>query len=109
MVDVTPWAGGTVIFQFLTTGNDIWGWTTWGSPAVYQLTTRNNNFALNKPVSVSSTDREGGEWDPSLMTDGNVDGGINGRNGWSSVSHSTPSATEWAPIDLKLFYLHAGT
>jgi hypothetical protein len=64
---------------------------------------------LDKPVSVSLIDREGGEWDPSFTTNGSADGGINGRNGWSSVSHSTPSATDWALIDLKLFYLHAGT
>jgi len=70
MVDVTLWAGGTVTFQFLTTGNDVWGWKTWGSLAVYQSTTRNNNFALDKLVSVSSIDGEGGEWDPSFITDG---------------------------------------
>jgi hypothetical protein len=100
MVDVTPWAGSTVTFQFLTTGNDEWGWTTWGSPAVYQSTTANNNLALGMPVSVSSTDGEGVGWDPSFITDGNVDGGVDGRIGWSSVSHSTASATEWAVVDL---------
>ena len=100
MVDVTPWAGSTVTFKFLTTGNDIWGWTTWGSPAVYQSTTANNNLAFSKTVTVSSTDGEGVGWDPSFLTDGNVDGGVNGRIGWSSVSHSTASANEWAVIDL---------
>jgi F5/8 type C domain len=100
MVDVTPWAGRTVTIQFRTTGNDVWGWTTWGSPAVYQSTATNNNLALGKSVTVSSTDGEGVGWDPSFITDGNVDGGIAGRNGWSSVSHSSPSASEWAVIDL---------
>jgi len=97
----TPWAGSTVTFQFLTTGNDVWGWTTWGSPAVYASTNENNNLALGAPVSVSSEDGEGAGWDPSYLTDGNVDGGTNGRNGWSSVSHPSPTATEWAVIDLR--------
>jgi hypothetical protein len=43
--DVTPWTGGTVTFRFLTTGNDAWGWTMWGSPAVYQST--NSCLTLN--------------------------------------------------------------
>jgi hypothetical protein len=100
MVDVTPWSGSTVAFQFLTTGNDVWGWTIWGSPAVYQSATVNNNLAFGATVSVSSTDVEGVRWDPSFITNGNVDGGVNGRNGWSSVSHPSASATEWATIDL---------
>jgi F5/8 type C domain len=100
MVDVTPWSGSTVTFQFLTTGNDFWGWTTWGSPAVYQSNTVNINLAVGKPVSVSSTDGEGVGWDPSFLTDGNVDGGVNGRNGWSSVSHPSSTANEWAVVDL---------
>lgn len=100
MVDVTLWSGSTVTVQFLTTGNDVWGWTTWGSPAVYRSTTVNNNLALGASVSVSSTDGEGVGWDPSFITDGNVDGGVNGRNGWSSIAHSSSSATEWASIDL---------
>lgn len=100
MVDITPWAGSTVTFQFLTTGNDVWGWTTWGSPAVYQSTTGNNNLALGKPSTASSTDGEGVGWDPSFITDGNVDGGVNGRNGWSSVSHPSAAATEWVAVDL---------
>ena len=87
-------------FQFLTAGNDVWGWTTWGSPAVYVSTTGNNNLALGGAVSVSSWDREGAGWDPTYLTDGNIDGGTNGRIGWSSVSHSSASATEWAVIDL---------
>jgi hypothetical protein len=64
--DVTPWTGGTVTFRFLTTGNDARGWTMWGSPAGNQSTTTNNNFALDKPVSVSSADGESGEWDLSF-------------------------------------------
>jgi hypothetical protein len=99
MVDVTFWAGRTVTFQFLTTGNDVWGWTT-GSPTVYFSTTRNNNLALGGAVSVSSGDREDAGWDPTYLTDGNIDGGTNGRIGWSPVSHSSASATEWAVIDL---------
>lgn len=99
MVDVTPWAGSTVTMELLTTGNSTWGWTIWGSPAIYQSTT-GNNLALGKPVSVSSADGEGAGWDPSYLTDGNIDGGTNGRNGWSSTSHSTAFATEWAVVDL---------
>ena len=99
MVDVTLWAGSTVTMQLLTTGNSEWGWTTWGSPAIYQSTT-GNNLALGKSISVSSEDGEGAGWDPSYLTDGNVDGGTNGRNGWSSASHSSASATEWAVVDL---------
>ena len=79
MVDVTFWAGRTVTFQFLTTGNDIWGWTTWGPPAVFVSTTGNNNLALGRAVSVSSEDGEGADWDPTYVTDGNIDGGRNGR------------------------------
>ena len=99
MVDVTPWAGSTVTMELLTTGNSIWGWTTWGSPAIYQSTS-GNNLALGKTVSVSSSDDEGAGWDPSFLTDGNIDGGTNGRNGWSSVSHASASATDWAVVDL---------
>jgi hypothetical protein len=99
MVDVTPWAGSTVTMQLLTTGNSTWGWTTWGSPAIYQLAT-DNNLALGKSVTVSSSDGEGAGWDPSYLTDGNIDGGTNGRNGWSSVAHSSAAATEWAVVDL---------
>ena len=99
MVDVTFWAGETVTVDLITTGNDTWGWTMWGSPSVY-LTTTGNNLALGASVSVSSTDGDSAVWDPSYLTDGNVDGGTNATYGWSSVSYSTPAATEWAIIDL---------
>jgi hypothetical protein len=99
MVDVTPWAGSTVTMELLTTGNSTWGWTTWGSPAIYQSTS-GNNLALGKTVSVSSSDGEGAGWDPSYLTDGNMDGGTNGRNGWSSLSHASASATDWAVVDI---------
>jgi hypothetical protein len=81
MVDVTPWAGSTVTFNFTTTGNNQWDWTTWGSPAVYVSTT-GNNLALGAPVTVSSQDGIGFGWDASFLVDGNVDGRVNGRIGW---------------------------
>jgi hypothetical protein len=83
-----------VAFQVLTAGNDVWGWTTWGSPAVYVSTTGNKNLALGGAVCASSEDGDCAGWDPAYLTDGNIDGGTNGRIGWSSVSHSSASATE---------------
>jgi hypothetical protein len=101
MVDVTPWAGSTVTITFTTTGSSIYGWTVWGSPAIYATTASQNNLAAGKPVSVSSTDGTGAAgWDQSYLTDGNVDGGSAGRNGWSSVSHASAAGVEWASIDL---------
>jgi hypothetical protein len=103
MVDVTNWAGSTVTLELLTTGNTTWGNTTWGSPAIYQTITEQNNLALNAPVSVSSSDNPDtavAAWDATFLVDGNVDGGTNGRNGWSSVAHSSASAAEWIIIDL---------
>ena len=99
MVDVTSWAGEDVTFQFLTTGNDQWGWTIWGAPAVYSSTT-GNNVALSAPVSVSSSDQDGLGWDPTYLPDGNVDSKTDGRIGWSSISHTSPLATEWVAVDL---------
>lgn len=86
MVDVSPWAGQSVTIELLTTGNIQWGWTIWGSLAIYQTDAK--NLAFGAPVSVSSGDG-------SHLTDGNVDGQI-----WSSESHASSSATEWAQIDL---------
>ena len=101
MVDVTEWAGSTVTLQLLTTGNETWGWTIWGSPAIYISTTSQNNLALGASVSTSSSDGPTGLWDPSFLVDGNIDGGVNGRNGWSSRALQTATADEWAQIDLK--------
>ncbi|KAF4631756.1 hypothetical protein G7Y89_g6374 [Cudoniella acicularis] len=96
MVDVTAWAGQTITFDLLTTGNQEWGWTTWGAPAVY--VTDDNNLALRKSVNVSSTDGAASGWGAATLTDGNFDG-TDGRLGWSSVSHPSPSAVEWVSID----------
>ncbi|KAH6662473.1 hypothetical protein B0J14DRAFT_662668 [Halenospora varia] len=98
MVDVTPWAGQTVTVQFLTTGNAFYGWTTWGSPAIYQSS--DNNLAIGKAVEVSSTDGDSADWRASGSTDGIVDG-TGGFRGWSSAPHSTPSAVEWFLVDLQ--------
>jgi hypothetical protein len=100
MVDVTPWAGGAVTVTVTTTGNDYYGWTQWGSPAIYASSSINNNLALNQLVTVSSSDGEGAGWNTSYLTDGNIEGGTSDRNGWSSNSHSSPSAQEWAQVDL---------
>jgi len=105
MIDITAWAGSTVTLEFHTTGNPTYGNTIWGSPAIYQSTTTSgnaasNNLALGATVRISSQDGVGVGWDSHYLTDGNVDGGVDGRNGWSSMSHSSPSATEWAIVDL---------
>lgn len=105
MVDVTLWAGTTVNLQLLTKGNDVYGWAMWGSPAIYETATidntaAGNNLALGATVSVSSQDGIGSGWDATYLTDGNIDGGISGRNGWSSVSHASSLAAEWARVDL---------
>lgn len=97
MVDVTAWAGSSVSVQLLTTGNEVWGWTTWGSPAIYASTT-GNNLALGASVSVSSMDGPS-TWDPKWVTDGNVVGDSQ-RIGWSSISHDSAVATEWIIVDL---------
>ncbi|KEF63143.1 uncharacterized protein A1O9_01119 [Exophiala aquamarina CBS 119918] len=100
MVDVTPWAGQQVTLTLTTTGSDTYGWTMWGSPAIYQSSSTNNNLALGKTVTVSSQDGMNSGWNPTYLADGNVDGGTNGRNGWSSVSHSSATETEWAQVDI---------
>lgn len=100
MVDITPWSGSTVTMQLLTTGNDVWGWTTWGSPAIYRSTTTQNNLAQGASVSTSSSDGPPA-WKADFLVDGNVDGGVDGRNGWSSRSLQSATANEWALIDLK--------
>ncbi|OAQ72037.1 f5/8 type C domain-containing protein [Pochonia chlamydosporia 170] len=100
MVDVTEWAGKQVTLSLSTTGNDYYGWTQWASPAIYRTSASNNNLALNKAVSGSSSDGTGSGWDLSYLTDGNVQGGTDGRNGWSSVSHDSASASEWVQVDL---------
>lgn len=101
MVDVTPWAGSTVTFAFTTTGENYYGWTTWGAPAIYASAT-DNDLAARKSVSVSSTDGagEGTIWDSQFLTDGNVDGEVGGRIGWSSVSHPSATGSEYAAVDL---------
>ena len=100
MVDVTAWEGQIVQFSFLTTGNNIWGWTMWGSPAIYASTTA-NNLAWGQLVTVSSSDGNGDGWENYYLTDGEVDGGVAGRAGWSSISHSTATGNpEYAYVDL---------
>jgi hypothetical protein len=100
MVDVTWWAGQEVTLVLTTRGTDSYGWTSWGGPAIY-VTATGNDLARGKQVSVSSSDSGGdGRWDASFLTDGNVDSGLNGRFGWSSILHASPTATEWAQIDL---------
>lgn len=100
LADVTAWAGQEVTLTLSTTGNDYYGWTQWASPAIYRTASCNVNLALRKPASASSSDGTGSGWDVSYVTDGNVVGGSDGRNGWSSRSHSSPDATEWIQIDL---------
>ncbi|CAK7231829.1 hypothetical protein SBRCBS47491_008062 [Sporothrix bragantina] len=110
LADISAWAGQTVTFTLTTTGNDYYGWTQWGSPAIYATpagTTSDsdftsNNLALSKPVTASSDDTSapGGGWSASYLTDGNVRGGTNNRNGWSSASHTSADATEWVQVDL---------
>lgn len=51
-------------------------------------------------VTVSSSDGEGAGWKASYLTDGNIEGGTRDRDGWSSISHSSPSAQEWAQVEL---------
>lgn len=99
MIDVTAWAGTTATFTFTTTGNSYYGWTQWGSPAIYRSTS-GNDLAQGHSVTVSSNDGLGAGWSPAYLVDGNVDGGTAGRNGWSSATHTTPDATEWAAVDL---------
>jgi hypothetical protein len=100
MVDVTWWAGQEVTLTLTTSGNNIYGWTTWGAPAIY-VTATGNDLARGSQVSVSSSDSGGdGRWDRSYLTDSNVDSGLLGRYGWSSATHSSPSASEWVQVDL---------
>jgi hypothetical protein len=101
IVDITYWAGQTVKLNLQTFGDTTAGHTMWGSPAVYKSGTDlagGNNLSLGAPVSVSSEDGPG--WHSRYITDGNKDGGINGRNGWSSISHTSPASPEWVIIDL---------
>ncbi|KAG9231986.1 hypothetical protein BJ875DRAFT_544939 [Amylocarpus encephaloides] len=98
MTDITAWAGQTVTLTMTTTGNSYYGWATWGAPAIYASAT-GNDLAFGKTVTASSSDG-GSAWNPSYLTDGNIDGGSNGRSGWSSTSHSSSSATEWVQVDL---------
>ncbi|CAK7214585.1 hypothetical protein SEUCBS140593_002231 [Sporothrix eucalyptigena] len=108
--DVTAWAGQTITFTLTTTGNSYYGWTQWGSPAIYATpagATSNSDFggsnlALGKTATASSDDTSasGGGWSVSYITDGNVRGGTDGRNGWSSASHTSADATEWVQVDL---------
>ena len=97
LADVTAWAGQEVTITFSTTGNDYYGWAQWASPAIYK--TGNANLALGKPATASSNDGGNG-WDVSYVTDGNVVGGSDGRNGWSSASHASAESEEWVQIDL---------
>ena len=99
MIDVTPWAGSDVTIVLETSGNDAYGWTQWGAPAIYLSTADNNNLALGKAVTVSSTGGDGVGWDPSFLTDGNIEG-TTSNLGWSSANHSSSSATESAQVDL---------
>jgi hypothetical protein len=100
MVDVTWWAGEEVTLTLTTRGTDADGWTTWGAPAIY-ISASETNLVRGKKVTVSSSDSGGnGRWHPSYLTNGNVDSGLDGRFGWSSVLHSSPTGTEWAQIDL---------
>lgn len=100
MADVTQWAGQTVSVTLTTTGNANWGWTSWGAPAFYVSTT-GNDLAAGKLVTASSTDGNSGIWNPSYLVDGSIDGGNNGRSGWTSVLHSSADATEWVQVDLQ--------
>ncbi|ERS98526.1 uncharacterized protein SPSK_05994 [Sporothrix schenckii 1099-18] len=109
LADVTAWAGQTVSFTLSTTGNDVYGWTQWGSPALYQTPagasggdTRASNLALHSPVTASSDDRSapGGGWAVAYLTDGNVRGDAATSNGWSSAAHASSQATEWVAVDL---------
>jgi hypothetical protein len=102
MVDITYWAGQQITLQLHTTGNPVVGNTMWGSPAVYSSTTdlaAGDNLSLGANVIVSSDDGYP-TWQASYLTDGSLDGGTNGRNGWSSVPHSSPLATEWVVVGL---------
>ncbi|KAF7546565.1 hypothetical protein G7046_g9265 [Stylonectria norvegica] len=101
MVDVTHWAGADVTIELSTSGSSTYGWTQWGSPAIYaSVNDLSNNLALGRSITVSSEDGRGAGWDATYLTDGNVMGGSSGRNGWSSASHSSPNAEESAQIDL---------
>ncbi|CAG8983449.1 hypothetical protein HYALB_00000618 [Hymenoscyphus albidus] len=100
MVDVTKWAGQNISVTLTTTGNENNGWTSWGAPAFY-VTATGNDLAAGKPVTASPTDGDSVAWDPSYLLDGNIDGGSNGRSGWTSVLHSSADATEWVQIDLQ--------
>ncbi|OCT12814.1 hypothetical protein A8709_20970 [Paenibacillus pectinilyticus] len=100
MVDVTPWAGSTVTVSFQTGGPAAWGWAYWGAPAIYQTTSTTNNLAAGHTVAVSSTDGVGAGWDATYLVDGNVQGGTNGRNGWSSTSSPSNATNQWATVDL---------
>ncbi|KAH8594450.1 hypothetical protein B0O99DRAFT_711793 [Bisporella sp. PMI_857] len=98
MVDVTDWAGQTISLTLHTTGNTRYGWTIWGSPAIYLATGgtgtavgASNNLALGASVSTSS--EAGTAWRSPFVTDGS-------GSAWSSVSHPTAEATEWVVIDL---------
>ena len=97
MLDVSDWAGQQVSITFSTTGETTYGWTMWGAPQIFQ-TAQDNNLALGKTVQTSSTDGPPASWGPFYLTDGDVDGNV--KIGWSSVSHDTEAANEWAQIDL---------
>lgn len=103
LTDITRWAGQEVTIALATSGNEYYGWTQWGAPAIYKSTPDSanglNNLALHKPVEVSSSGGGFG-WTAQFLTDGNLEGGNIGQNGWSSRPHLTSSATEWAYVDL---------
>jgi hypothetical protein len=100
MVDVSFWAGETITLQLHTTGNAVFGYAMWGSPAIYQSTSdiADGHISLGANVMVSS--EEGAGWRSQYLTDGSIDGGAFDRNGWSSVSHRSPDSTEWVIVDL---------
>lgn len=101
MVDVTAWADSDVTVELSTTGTNSYGWTQWGAPAIYaSVDDLSNNLAVGKSVTASSEDGQGSGWGTSYLADGNVIGGSGGRNGWSSISHSSPDNEESVRIDL---------
>jgi len=100
MVDVTDWAGQSISFALCTRGNTQYGWTMWGSPAIYlaskdtsSISAAANNLAFRAPMTASSED--GG---PISQLSSNTD---SNNHGWSSISHTLASATEWIVVDLK--------
>ncbi|KAG9245323.1 hypothetical protein BJ878DRAFT_479336 [Calycina marina] len=100
MVDITDWSGQSISLTLTTRGNDQYGWTMWGSPAIYLASRETasisgavNDMAFGALTTASSEDVGYGSRAASI-TDGS-------ETGWSSIFHASEIGLEWVMVDLK--------